>query len=76
MIRAELTLGGQLEVVNFDVETKPEAVEKVWNTYGYYTRIESLSEVKDETDSNEPIDIDESAGASGDEKGDVLQVNE
>ena len=35
MIRAELTLGGQLEVINFDVETKSEAIEKVWNTYGY-----------------------------------------
>lgn len=51
MIRAELTLGGQLEVVNFDVETKPEAIEKVWNTYGYLTTIERLSEVEDETDS-------------------------
>lgn len=51
MIRAELTLGGQLEVVNFDVETKPEAIEKVWNTYGYLTIIERLSEVEDEANS-------------------------
>lgn len=51
MIRAELTLGGQLEVINFDVETKPEAIEKVWNTYGYLTTIERLSEVEDEADS-------------------------
>ena len=76
MIRAELTLGGQLEVINFDVETKSEAIEKVWNTYGYLTTIERLSEVEDETDSVKPIDSDESAGTSGDEKGDVLQVNE
>ena len=59
MIRAELTLGGQLEIIDFDVETKPEAIEQIWNTYGYLTRIERLSEVKDETDSVKPIDIDE-----------------
>lgn len=59
MIRAELTLGGQLEIIDFDVETKPEAIEKIWNTYGYLTTIERLSEVEDETDSVKPIDIDE-----------------
>lgn len=64
MIRAELTLGGQLEIIDFDVETKPEAIEKIWDTYGYLTRIERLSEVKHETDSVESIDTDESAGAS------------
>lgn len=62
MIRAELTLGGQLEVINFDVETKSEAIEKVWNTYGYLTTIERLSEVKDETDSVKSNNIDEPAG--------------
>lgn len=76
MIRAELTLGGQLEVVNFDVETKSEAIEKVWNTYGYLTTIERLSEVEDEADSVKPIDIDEPAGTSGVQEGDVLQTNE
>lgn len=76
MIRAELTLGGQLEIINFDVETKPEAIEQIWNTYGYLTRIERLSEVERETDSIKSIDSDESAGESGDEKGDILQANE
>ncbi|MBT0903800.1 hypothetical protein Si070_01675 [Streptococcus infantarius subsp. infantarius] len=76
MIRAELTLGGQLEVINFDVETKSEAIEKVWNTYGYLTTIERLSEVKDETDSVKPIDIDEPTGESGAQEGDILQTNE
>lgn len=76
MIRAELTLGGQLEVINFDVETKSEAIEKVWDTYGYLTRIERLSEVEHETDSIKSIDSNESAGEGGDEKGDVLQANE
>lgn len=64
MIRAELTLGGQLEIIDFDVETKPEAIEKIWDTYGYLTRIERLSEVERETDSIKSNDIDESAGAS------------
>lgn len=76
MIRAELTLGGQLEVINFDVETKSEAIEKVWNTYGYLTTIERLSEVEDEADSIKSIDIDESTGTSGAQEGDVLQANE
>lgn len=76
MIRAELTLGGQLEIINFDVETKREAIEAVWDTYGYLTRIERLSEVERETDINSTTDPDESAGASGDEKGDILQANE
>lgn len=76
MIRAELTLGGQLEVINFDVETKSEAIEKVWNTYGYLTTIERLSEVEDEADSVKSIDIDEPAGTSGDTKRDLLQANE
>lgn len=76
MIRAELTLGGQLEVVNFDVETKSEAIEKIWNTYGYLTTIERLSEVEDEADSVKSIDIDEPAGESGAKEGDVLQANE
>ena len=76
MIRAELTLGGQLEIVHFDVETKSEAIEKVWDTYGYLTRIERLSEVEHETDSVKSTDSNEPAGESGNQKGDVLQTNE
>lgn len=75
MIRAELTLGGQLEIIDFDVETKSEAIEQIWNTYGYLTRIERLSEVEDEADSVKSIDIDEPAGTSGAQEGDVLQAN-
>lgn len=75
MIRAELTLGGQLEVVHFDVETKSEAIEKVWDTYGYLTRIERLSEVEHETDSVKSTDSNESAGEGGSTQGNVLQTN-
>lgn len=60
MIRAELTLGGQLEIIDFDVETKSEVIEQIWNTYGYLTRIERLIEVEDEQiDSNKPDNVDE-----------------
>ncbi len=76
MIRAEIELGGQLEVVLIEAESKSKAIEKIWDTYGYMTYIIWLEEVEDEADSNEPIDSDESAGASGDKKGDVLQANE
>lgn len=76
MIRAEIELGGQLEVVNIDVKTKSEAIEKIWNMFGYMTYIISLEEVEHETDSVKPTDTDESAGTSGDEKGDILQANE
>lgn len=76
MIRAEIELGGQLEVINIDVKTKPEAIEKIWNMFGYMTYIISLEEVEDEIDSVESNDIDESAGTSGDSQGDVLQANE
>lgn len=76
MIRAEIELGGQLEVINIDVETKSEAIEKIWSMFGYMTYIISLEEVEDESDSVESNDIDESAGASGNSQGDILQANE
>lgn len=76
MVRAEIELGGQLEVINIEVKTKSEAIEKIWNMFGYMTYIISLEEVEHETDSVKPTDIDEHTGTSGDEKGDILQANE
>lgn len=76
MIRAEIELGGQLEVVNIDVKTKSEAIEKIWSMFGYMTYIISLEEVENETDSVKSTDIDEHTGASGDAQGSVLQANE
>jgi hypothetical protein len=58
MVRAEIELGGQLEVINIDVETKPEAVEKIWSMFGYMTYIIGLEEVEDESDSVKSTDID------------------
>ena len=76
MIRAEIELGGQLEVVNVDVKTKSEAIEKIWSMFGYMTYIISLEEVENETDSVKSTNTDEYTRTSGDEKGDILQANE
>ena len=76
MIRAEIELGGQLEVINIKAKNKSEAIEEIWRTYGLMTYIISLREVNDETNSVKPTDSDESAGASGNQKGDILQANE
>lgn len=58
MVRAEIELGGQLEVINIDVKTKSEAIEKIWSMFGYMTYIIGLEEVEDESDSVESTDID------------------
>ena len=76
MIRAEIELGGQLEVINIDVKTKSEAIEKIWSMFGYMTYIISLEEVENETDSVKSTDIDEYTRTSGITQGDILQTNE
>ena len=59
MIRVEIELGGQLEVVVIEAESKSEAIEKIWDTYGYMTHIIGLEEVVDGTiDSNQSADTD------------------
>ena len=66
MFRAEIELGGQLEVVLIEAESKSKAIEKIWDTYGYMTYIIKLEEVIDDTkevvdgttDSNQPTDTD------------------
>ena len=63
MIRAEIELGGKLEVVHVDVKTKEEAIEFLLSKqFGFLTQILKLEEVKDETDSNESDDDNESKG--------------
>lgn len=49
MIRAEIELGGQLEVVSIEAESKSKAIEEIWDTYGYMTYIIGLEEVLDDT---------------------------
>ena len=63
MIRAEIELGGQLQVLKLDTENKSEAIEKIWNTFGYTTYIINLEtiarEVVNETGINSTTDSDE-----------------
>ena len=66
MIRAEIELGGQLAVVFIEAENNSQAIEKIWNTYGYMTYIIGLEDVIDDTEevvddatnSNEPTVTD------------------
>ena len=49
MIRAEIELGGQLEVVFIEAESKSKAIENIWDTYGYMTYIIGVEEIVDDT---------------------------
>lgn len=81
MIKADVTIAEQRQIVDVPVETKSEAIRVLWNTYGLAIDIkrwveDEQEEVKDEqVDSNEPDDAGELDGASGDSQGDVLQAN-
>ena len=61
MIRAEIELNGQLQVLKLDVKSKSEAIETIWNTYGYMTYIIDLESLEDTND--EQIDSRKSANA-------------
>lgn len=82
MIKADIKIAEQRQIVEVPVDNKSDAIRVLWNTYGLGIDIkrwveDDQEEVKDEqVDSNESIDSDESAGTSGDTKGDVLQANE
>lgn len=62
MIRAEIELGGQLEVIDIKAKDKSEAIEEIWRTYGLMTYIVSLREVNDETNSIKSDDANKSKG--------------
>lgn len=78
MIKADIKIAEQRQIVDVPVETKSEAIRVLWNTYGLGIDIKRwIEEEKDEqVDSNEPSDSNESDGTSGDQEGDLLQVNE
>ena len=81
MIKADVKIAEQRQIVEVPVDDKSDAIRVLWNTYGLGIDIkrwvEDEEEVKDEqTDSNESSDSDESDGTSGDPQGDILQVNE
>lgn len=62
MIRAEIELGGQLEVIDIKAKDTSEAIEEIWRTYGLMTYIISLREVNDETNSIKSDDANKSKG--------------
>lgn len=82
MIKADIKIAEQRQIVDVPVETKSEAIRVLWNTYGLGIDIkrwieDDQEEVKDEqVDSNESSDSNESDGTSGDPQGDILQTNE
>lgn len=82
MIKAEIVIAEQRQIIDVPVDNKSDAIRVLWDTYGPGIDIESWveddqEEVKDEqVDSNESSDSNESVGQSGDTKGDVLQTNE
>lgn len=82
MIKADVVIAEQRQIVEVPVDNKSDAIRVLWNTYGIGIDIKRWvedddEEVKDEqVDSNESDNSDESDGTSGDSKGDVLQANE
>ena len=59
MIRVEIELGGQLEVVLIEAESKSKVIEKIQDTYGYMTYIVGIEEdVDGKIDSDQSADTD------------------
>lgn len=81
MIKADIKIAEQRQIVEVPVDNKSDAIRVLWNTYGLGIDIkrwveDDQEEVKDETDSVESIDSDEPTGESGAQEGDILQTNE
>ena len=48
MIKAHIEIGGQLEIIEItEAETKSEAIEHIWYTYGIMTPIFELFDEED-----------------------------
>lgn len=81
MIKADVKIAEQRQIIEVPVDNKSDAIRVLWNTYGpgidIKRWVEDQEEVKDEqVDSNESSDSNESDGTSGDQERDLLQVNE
>lgn len=80
MIKADVIIAEQRQIIEVPVDDKSDAIRVLWNTYGLGIDIKGWvdddEEVKDEADSAEPDNSDESDGASGSTQGDILQTNE
>lgn len=81
MIKADVKIAEQRQIIEVPVDNKSDAIRVLWNTYGpgidIKRWVEDEEEVKDEqVNSNKSSDSNESDGTSGDPQGDILQVNE
>ena len=82
MIKADVKIAEQRQIIEVPVDDKSDAIRVLWNTYGPGIDIkrwveDDQEEVKNEqTDSDESTDSNESDGTSGDPQGDILQTNE
>lgn len=83
MIKADVVIAEQRQIIDVPVMTKPEAIRVIFKTYGISTEIKrwiedkEQEEVKDEqVNSEESNDVDDAKRASGNQEGDVLQSNE
>lgn len=82
MIKADVVVAEQRQIIEVPVDNKSDAIRVLWNTYGLGIDIkrwveDDEEEVKDEqVDSNESDNSDESDGTSGDPQGNILQANE
>lgn len=84
MIKADVVIAEQRQIIDVPVMTKSEAIRVIFEQFGISTEIkrwiddeQEQEEVKDEqVDSEESNHVDDAKRASGDEKGDILQANE
>ena len=84
MIKADVVIAEQRQIIDVPVMTKSEAIRVIFKTYGISTEIkrwiddeQEQEEVKDEqVNSEESNNVDDAKRASGDPQGDVLQTDE
>ena len=82
MIKADVVIAEQRQIIEVPVDDKSDAIRVLWDTYGPGIDIkrwveDDQEEVKDEqVDSNESSDSNGSDGTSGDQEGNLLQINE
>ena len=78
MIKADVVIAEQRQIIEVPVDDKSDAIRVLWDTYGAGIDIkrwveDDQEEVKDEqVDSNESSDSNGSDGTSGDQEGDLL----
>lgn len=83
MIKADVVIAEQRQIVDVPVMTKSEAIRVIFNTFGFSTEIKRWIEDKEQEEvrneqvnSEESNDVDDAKRTSGAQEGDILQVNE